>query len=300
MLNTLHKDLLTLVYISSLNGYALSLTELSKLLGINPFTLENEIKILRKDFSLRDGLIVAKGYEHLFDEKVLRWKNSEFFLKNAKIFAKELIKRDSNLKFLALCGSTAYRSASKDDDIDIFLITDKGRLWLSLFKAFLLARVFELKAKVRGFKLSFCFSYVMDEREIKREFASRNSFFFARDALTLDILYGYDYYEKLILKNRATLTLLKRIKPKVHEINLKVKRKLKVNIFWDFFDLIIFAYLGSYVRFKAYLKNLRIKKKNYTLKSFQISTKEHKLLLESEKYNLLTKYYLKMGVLKDG
>ncbi|GBC75449.1 hypothetical protein HRbin06_00767 [archaeon HR06] len=281
------KDLYLLIKISTLNGYAISLEELSNLFQMEYTSLIQKLNSLKNFLTIKDGLVVIKGHEKLFKEKNFRFKNSLLYIKNTKIFVKELLKRDKNILFISVCGSTAYRSAKASDDIDIFLIAKKGRLWITLLKAFFMARVYRLKGKIKGINLPFCFSYVMDEEEFEKEFSSNTSFFFAREALTLDILYGHEFYLKKIKENKAILKLLNKVKPRIYNIKLEDEGK---DIFSSkFLNKLIFFLLGKYVKLKAIIKNLKYP-------SFSVITKEGKLLLESDKYKFLRSFYSKLEV----
>jgi len=279
------KDLYLLVQISTLNGYAISLEELSQLFQMEYTSLTQRLNKLKNFLTIKDGLVVIKGYEKLFDERNSRFKNSLLYIKNAKIFAKELLRRDKNILFISVCGSTAYRSAKASDDIDIFLIAKKGRLWITLLKAFLMARVYKLKGKIKGINLPFCFSYVMDEEEFEKEISSNTSFFFAREALTLDILYGHEFYLKRIKENKSILKLLNNLKPRIYSIKLENKGKDKFS--FKLLNELIFLLLGRYVKIKAMIKNLKYP-------SFSAIVKEGKLLLESDKYRFLRNFYSKL------
>jgi hypothetical protein len=144
-------QIVSIVDIASKCGYAISVDEIALLL---PYDLElaniREI-ILGNPFtsvslSMEKELVVQKGYEQLFSERAHREYISKRYIETAKTFVDQLIRRSSHVKLIGVCGSVAYWSAVVSDDIDILLVTKRRRLWLSVFKALLLARVFNIKA----------------------------------------------------------------------------------------------------------------------------------------------------------
>ena len=139
------------IEIASSCGQAISMDEIALML---PLKKEPEIvrAILQADpnfsklVTVKGDLAVSKGQERLFSERDVRKKVSERYQKLAHTFARELIRRSHNVELIAVCGSVAYESATDSDDIDIFIIAEENRMWLTFFKALLLARVFIIKA----------------------------------------------------------------------------------------------------------------------------------------------------------
>lgn len=123
----------TLGYRSVFN-YPLSIYQLNTLLvtpkEIKNFLVNNAIKDLRKkgDVKQRVGKYYLKG------KRAVNWdvraKNSNKLLEELKptIDALQVIPW---IKLLAVTGSVAAYNARKQDDIDIFIVTKKNRLWLT-------------------------------------------------------------------------------------------------------------------------------------------------------------------------
>lgn len=61
----------------------------------------------------------------------LRWETqSRTYLKKAQLIA-QILKLIPTIKLIGISGGLAMNNASKTDDIDLFVITGKGRLWIS-------------------------------------------------------------------------------------------------------------------------------------------------------------------------
>ncbi len=122
-------------------------------------------------------------------------------MQTAKIFADSLLKSKSYLRILAVCGSVAYGTAAEADDIDLFIVTQKNRMWLAFAKALLLARIMNTKGSIYGKPVNFCLSYVQDEKNFE-EIANHKSLLFAREFLSVKLLAGKKYYYELLNKEQ--------------------------------------------------------------------------------------------------
>jgi predicted nucleotidyltransferase len=195
------------IEIASSCGQAISMNEIALMLP-----LKGEPKIVQatiqtnpyfsKLVTIKDDLAVLKGQEHLFSERVLRKKVSEKYHRMARTFAGELIRRSRNVELIAVCGSAAYESATDSDDIDIFIIAKENRMWLTFFKALLLARVFRIKASINNEKADFCLSYMQDKKHFEKEIVRHKTALFAREFLSLYVIKGEDYYKTLLRRAR--------------------------------------------------------------------------------------------------
>ena len=228
--NKVRNRIVSIVEISSKCGYAISLDEIALLL---PYEIElaNIREIIQSEprisvsLSIKKGLVVQKGYEHLFSERAHREDVSKRCLEIAKSFVEQLIRRSSHVKLIGVCGSVAYGSAVMSDDVDLFLVTKKHRLWLSVSKALLLARVFNIKALIKGEKADFCLSYVQDEEYFEEEINHRKTPLFAREFLSINVLTGVNYYTTLL--DRANWIRL--IFPRLYSSRLIAQGKDKLS-----------------------------------------------------------------------
>ena len=92
------------------------------------------------------------------------------------------------VRMIAVTGTLAVRNVEADDDIDLFIVTAPGRLWLCRAFVILVVRV----AALRGEEL--CPNYFLSERELKLE---ERNFFNARELAQMIPLYGDDTYQQI-------------------------------------------------------------------------------------------------------
>src|SRR5208337_3677625 len=95
------------------------------------------------------------------------------------------------IRTVAVTGSVAYGSATKWDDIDLFIVTKRNRLWIS---ALLILRPSHLSL--------FCLSYVHDEQGfLKESQRNRSNALFARELLKAKPVAGAEEYRKILEGN---------------------------------------------------------------------------------------------------
>lgn len=96
-----------------------------------------------------------------------------------------------------ITGSTAYGEPSAGDDLDFFVVTSPGSMWLFLAYTYLAVR-FGFRPDPRRERPIPCFNYVLEDQEAFRDFSTARGFLFAREALTTDLLHGSQYYGALL------------------------------------------------------------------------------------------------------
>ncbi|MEM0158510.1 MAG: hypothetical protein QW812_03270 [Thermoplasmataceae archaeon] len=92
------------------------------------------------------------------------------------------------LKFIGICGSVSYLP-DPDDDIDLFLVTERGMLWTTLLRAFIARRI--------GRHQRICLSLNMDEEYASRLFSGGLSGLQRKDAEMVISIYGDKFYNNL-------------------------------------------------------------------------------------------------------
>ncbi len=115
------------------------------------------------------------------------------------------------IRFVGLSGSLAWGAADKADDIDLFIITKKGRLWTGRFLAVVLAFLLGIKRKREEKKApgKACLNLFFDEGDLEVPEAKQSEYV-AFELLALKPLFDKGVYEKFLQKNKA---LIKRYFP---------------------------------------------------------------------------------------
>jgi len=186
-------------------------------------------------------LITRKKYEHDFFEKSLRRlvkgdtikaKNGKYYLPGVRpvswrlrnkysleLFEEtklgvKLLKKIPWIKMIAVTGAVANHNASKDDDIDILIVTEKNRMWLTRGFVFLILKVIGKYGHGKKDKRKFCCNLYLDESALKWKKAKRNVYV-ARELLSMQPVYDRDAtYFKFLNQNDWALK---------HFYNYKIK-----------------------------------------------------------------------------
>lgn len=132
-------------------GFVPSLCELAQLMlggSVDPEVLRTRLEDSNR-LLLMDGLVYPPGQEELFDHSLQR-KRSYVALRDrytaiAREFAADLASYCPFVKTIALCGSLATGGFSEEDDIDLNIVTEDGRRYVT----YLLANLLGLKYSLR-------------------------------------------------------------------------------------------------------------------------------------------------------
>ncbi len=257
---------------------------------------------ISKSISFENKFVVLKGYENLFSERQLREIVSKSYLEIARTFANQLIKQSSNWKLIAVCGSVAYKSANTSDDIDLFLITKKDRMWLCFIKALILARIFNIKASLNRKKINFCLSYVQDEECFMKEILNHRTYLLARELLSIRVLSGIKYYRFILNKTSWIGDLFPKLyssRPfKKSNYEKKQFKNESPSLTSHILDLLVFSFLKRYLSLKAFLRNLAYRKQSKIKDVFRARISKCSCVYTSKKYRELEKMYESMQVLR--
>ncbi len=170
MLTDLEKSIIkTFAYFDIFN-YPLTLSEVWKylycpqqtytLLEVKQ-TLENS-EFLQSRLVRIEGFYAIKGREHTY---LLRKQNNNWADRKLAKAVKlaRLYRYAPFIKMIAVCNSLAYSNAKHDSDIDLFVITTHGKIWVARFWAVFWVRLFGLRPDDNKRKDTFCFSFFVDE-----------------------------------------------------------------------------------------------------------------------------------------
>jgi hypothetical protein len=157
---------------------------------------------------------------------------------------------------LAVSGTLAYGAFRHDQDIDIFVIARRGRLWIALLRLLLLSRALRIKSTLSGVHIDLCFSYAMDEEQAERQFASRRDPLFGRDALTAAVFKGEGHYAKLL----ARATWLRDLYPRLYglvtaRLPASPESSGPAGLATGILNRFLFLVIGAFLRAKAAVRN---------------------------------------------
>lgn len=104
----------------------------------------------------RDDLIEVRKERYLLAEKKYRK-----LLKIAKILAHLPF-----VKSIAVADGLSYSNSKKEDDIDLFIITAKNRIWLVRFLSILVLKLFRARPTLANKKDKICLSFFISEEAL--------------------------------------------------------------------------------------------------------------------------------------
>lgn len=119
------------------------------------------------------------------------------------------------IRMVAVTGTLAAQSTEADDDIDLFLITTPGRVWLARALTILIVRL------AARFEVTLCPNYLIGADAL--ELPERN-LYAARELVQMQPLYGAAWYHQFRTSNRWTLAYLPNAEIGAFPISLPLER----------------------------------------------------------------------------
>lgn len=187
----------TLVYADIFN-YPLKINEIHKWLIGKKATLrqvEKALKGYQKYYFLqrRKNLIIQRRRKE---------RQSEIYLRKAKILC-QILKIIPWIKLVGISGGLALNNAAKGDDIDLFIITAKNRLWicriLTLGLLSLLGQRRKRREKRRKIAGKLCVNILLEEDRLAQ---INRDIFVAHEVLQMRVLWQKDgIYTKYLSDN---------------------------------------------------------------------------------------------------
>jgi predicted nucleotidyltransferase len=188
----------TLIY-SDLFDFPLNREELERFLHTKK---KKKPSLSHKGFSYKNGYFFLKGRERIISIRKSRQKDNQKKLGIAKKAA-GLLTLIPYIKLIGVSGSLAVGNAKKEDDIDLFLITEQGRVWTSRLYAVLLLKLLGLHRgrNTKNNSNKICLNMVVSEDKMSYQKPEHNIYLAREIAQMLPLLNRDGVYEKFIAKN---------------------------------------------------------------------------------------------------
>ncbi len=196
----------TLIY-ADIFDYSLKIYEIHKWLVGRKVTLRQAEKTLKKlNYELR---IMNKGEyyflkrrESVVLKRQRKEKQSAIYFRKAKILC-QILKIIPFVKLVGISGGLAMENAGKSDDIDLFIITAKDRMWISrLFILGLLSLTGQRRKRTdQGRKIAgkICINILLAEDKLEQ---SNKDIFTAHEVLQMRVLWQRNgIYSKYLSDN---------------------------------------------------------------------------------------------------
>ena len=196
------------------------------------------------------------------------------------------------LRTLAVTGSTAYGLVDRDDDLDFMAVTRPGALWVFLAFAYYAAR-FRRAPDGAHPDAVWCFNYVLDESEAKREFATARGLLFAREALTARPLQGRSFYAGLIqaspgIRSEVPRLHARRSQPPPAEPE---GDPTPAPLLLRALNVLAFPLLAAYLQAVGLVRNARLRRTGEAAKAFRVVTTLRRMALETARFAELEATY---------
>lgn len=276
------------------NGSLVSVQELTRLLPQSTSAAEVEMAItsvpqLSSIFELKSGYL-TKRYSSPEDESVqLEGESRRTALRNYTQASRLLpYLHTSGFQVVAVSGSTSYGSASQSKDIDLFCVAPAGRMWLSLAKGLVMARVYSVLNRDSS---GVCLSCVMDEDSARLAFVSYRHPLFARDALEAKVLTGQNLYSSLM----RSANWISEYYPVAYEGAVSQAGGETIgsrpSSFAAFLNRLMYILVGRYILAKSLLLNRKLRSRGKHGDAFSVRHGEDRLVYESRRYMALRNEY---------
>lgn len=193
--------LLTVTY-SDLFDYPLTPSELYRYLvapGATKTAFESALQsLLGRHLSRTGQFVTLAGRESVVTLRMQREHGSDHRWASAERYA-HWLRWVPFVRMVAVCGSVAAGNARPDADIDIFIVTDGGRLWTVQVCAMMLRRA----ASVRSVRVCANYFLTIDSLEVEPQ-----SLYTAREIAQSVPLRGEAAYRRFLAANRWVAHLL--------------------------------------------------------------------------------------------
>jgi len=283
--------------IAAASGALLSIKDLVELLAIDA-TEEELQEGIASDESLSSKVFVESGLVALIspgsdratarqaiEEGLRRRRRAISNIEAARVFAR-LFRKDAI--FVAVAGTNSYLSVAEGDDIDYYCITKTDGMWAFMLKALLLSRI---RSIVRRDAPPLCFSYVMDERQVRDESRPKTAVH-ARDTLTAKVISGEATYHAILEREQWMRSYFPVIYDRrMRETGSRLGQNPPAARGSHAVNSWLFLTLGSYLGLKARILNRKLAKQGRRGAVFQTWIEPGRLEYASRRYVELGKMY---------
>lgn len=163
-------------------------------------------KLSQQSLHYKDGYYCLLENEAIIENR----KRNAKYVQEKNIFARKIGERLScipTIKFIGISGSLAGNNAQKEDDIDLFIITQKGTLFFTRLLVTLILEAMQVRRR-RDLEIApnkICVNLLIDETALSWEKHAR-SVYVAREIAQTVPLYERDNCYKQFIKSNEWIT----------------------------------------------------------------------------------------------
>lgn len=166
-------------------------------------------------------------------------------------------------------GSLSKGYMDKKSDLDFFIVTAPGRLWIARTLLVMYKRIFLFNSHKY-----FCVNYFVDEQHLEIE---EKNLFTATELATALPLYGPEHYHNLLKANPWLINFFPNFRPRTIEGVAPSKRRGLKKILEAFFNLAPFSRLNHYFKKMTLQRWEKLYRRDYPDADFKVAfkTKDH-------------------------
>ena len=190
---------------------------------------------------------------------------------------------------VGITGSTAYGEPQTGDDLDLFVVTRRGSLWIFLATTYLSLRLHRWSGASDGRPLP-CFNLVLEDLSAQREFGRPQGFLFARESLAVRLLEGDDYYGHLLGRAPWIGEWFPRLYAE-RARSLPGRRPAPAPALARALNAVIFPWLASYLQLAGLWRSSRRESSGRGAGSFRTVTGPGQLAFRSQRFEQIRRAY---------
>ncbi len=169
--------------------------------------------------------------------------------------------KNQSIKFIGISGSVSYEP-KEEDDVDVFIISEKKRLWTVILRALIIRRFVKNR--------DICLSLFMDAEYAANFYSGKMSPLKISDARKVIPIHGSDFYSEL----------LKKLDGHSREFNFNS------HVIQSLIDCLIFIFLAPFLYIKTTINSNRDVARKGQLAKFNPKISRRFFYLDSEKYRI--------------
>ncbi len=244
----------TLIYYDIFN-FPLKAWEIHKWLIGKTSTLKQTEKAInslvkKQKIKTQKGYYFLSGRNGVVSKRLEREKVSKSHLQTARLIS-SIFKLIPWIKLVGISGSLSMMGSTKTDDIDLFIITSKNRIWVSRLLLIFLTSLTGLRRTRREKILTahgkLCINLILEESNLEQ---SKKNIYLAHEVLQMKLLWQKDsIYSDFLHTNSWAFKYLPNWRSSIIEIQKSKVRNQKYNLkSWSPVDLL-----------EKFSKNLQLK-----------------------------------------
>lgn len=212
-------------------------------------------KLLKsKKIIVKSGRYTLEEYSMYYRKYVARVGYSKIKFSKLKIYVK-ILSMFSQIKLVGVSGSLAMMNADRNEDMDIFIITAKQRLWTGRFIALLIAQLMGLRRRrgVEKAKDKVCLNLFFDSADLKVPKRKRTEYV-AHEVLQMKpLVVKENMYGKFLQQNNWVFDIFPNAfdilgYSKKYWILKKEKKNSFMRLIGNFFEVVLKTLQKYYIR----------------------------------------------------